>query len=342
MARAPARLLYALILLPALLVVPSCGGARPTHLAGKAMGTFFTVDYGGDAEPDRVMAKVRTTLNEWGALFSTYRKDSEISRFNAHNSTELFAASPEFSLMVFEALELAAKTGGAFDPTIVPLLRLYGFGPGVSKPTRPPDDDAIQAAMAKCGYQKLSRLAGKGLTKQVPDLELDLNAIAKGAGVDRVATVLATELGLEHFMVNIGGEVYCKGNHPEGRPWRLGVETPKSDPVRGQIQLAETVELRDEAMATSGSYRQFHSFEGQEVHHILDPRTGRNAKTNVVSVSVVASSCSTADGLATALMVVGPDACEEILARYPGMNIRVLFLLRGEGGKLEQKGFRWE
>jgi len=95
-------------------------------------------------------------------------------------------------------------------------------------------------------------------------------------------------------------------------------------------------------MATSGSYRQFHSFEGQDIHHILDPRTGSNAKTNVVSVSVVASACSVADGLATALMVVGPEGCEEILKRYPGNGVRVLFLLRGEDGKLEQKGFGWK
>ncbi len=320
-----------------LLVFPvACGPAMPTHLEGRAMGTFYSVDYVGEVAPDKVEERVRAALDQWDRLFSTYRKDSEISRFNAHNSTELFAASPVFSLMVFEALEMARETGGAFDPTIGPLLRLYGFGPGATKPHYPPSDADIRAAMQKCGYRKLRRQAGTGLTKQVPDLELDLNAIAKGAGVDRLATVLEAELGIEHLLINIGGEVSCRGNHPAGRPWRLVVESvdPQEPPP--------TIELHDEAMATSGIYRQFRSFEGQEVHHILDPRTGRNTGTNVVSASVVASSCSLADGLATALMVVGPDGCEEILKRFPGSGIRVLFLLRGKDGKLEQKGFGWE
>ncbi len=331
-----------LLLLLSLSVLPAaCGSGSPTtgHLKGRAMGTFFTVDYVGDVEPAEVAQRVRKALDEWDALFSTYQKDSEICRFNAHKSTEPFPATPTFSLLVFEALEMAEKTDGAFDPTIGPLLRLYGFGPGATKPEHSPTEAQIQAARQICGYRNLERLAGRGLRKKVPDLELDLNAIAKGAGVDRLATVLQAELGIAHFMINIGGEVRCRGQHPEGRPWRLGVETPGADQPAAAV--AATVGLDNEAMATSGSYRQFHAIDGKAIHHILDPRTGRNAGTNVVSVSVVASSCSLADGLATALMVVGPEGCEKVLKRYPGKGLRVLFLLRGKDGALEQKGFGW-
>jgi len=318
----------------------ACGPAKPSTMTGRAMGTFFTVDYVGDVESGEVARRVREVLDEWDSLFSTYREDSEISRFNALKSTEPVRTTPVFLLMAFEALEMAEKTDGAFDPTIGPLLRLHGFGPDATKPDRPPSDAQIKAAMQVCGYKNIERLPGRGVRKKVADLELDLNAIAKGAGVDRLAVVLE-ELGVDHFMVNIGGEVRCRGEHPEGRPWRLGVERPGTDLPETHAPVA-TAELDNEAMATSGSYRQFHSFEGQDIHHILDPRTGSNAKTNVVSVSVVASACSVADGLATALMVVGPEGCEEILKRYPGNGVRVLFLLRGEDGKLEQKGFGWK
>jgi thiamine biosynthesis lipoprotein len=313
----------------------ACGSPEPIHLKGQAMGTFFTVDYVGDVEPAKVAGRIRTALDEWDQLFNTYREDSEISRFNANKSTKLIRMTPMFLLMVFEALEMADKTEGAFDPTIGPLLRLHGFGPGATKPEAPRTDAQIAAAMKLCGYKQIERLPGRGLRKRIPDVELDLNAIAKGAGVDRLAAVLESDLGIQHFMINIGGEVRCRGQHPEGRPWRLGVETPGSDTP------AATVDLEDEAMATSGSYRQFHSLHGKKVHHILDPRTGRNAQTNVVSVSVVASSCSVADGLATALMVVGPEGCEKILKQYPGCGLRVLFLLRGKDGGLEQRGFGW-
>lgn len=327
--------LLLLLLLSFLSVLPiACGNPKPTQLKGQTMGTFFTIAYVGEVDAAKVAVKVREALDEWDSLFSTYREDSEISRFNANKSTKLIPTTPVFLMMVFEALEMAAKTDGAFDPTIGPLLTLHGFGRGAKKPEAPPTDAQIAAAMKICGYQKIERLPGRGLRKRIPDLELDLNAIAKGAGVDRLSTLLA-DLGIEHFMINIGGEVRCRGQHPEGRRWRLGVEMPGSD------QPAATIELDNEAMATSGSYRQFHSIGGTNVHHILDPRTGHNARTNVVSVSVVASSCSVADGLATALMVVGPDGCEKILKRYPGSGVRVLFLLRGKDGKLEQKVFGW-
>ena len=159
--------------------------------------------------------------------------------------------------------------------------------------------------------------------------------MAKGTGVDLVAGLL-DGLGITSYMVEIGGEVRCRGRKPNGAVWHLGVAQPGGVPAA----LAEEVDLLDRAMATSGSYLQYRDIEGDRVHHILDPRTGRRPKTTVVSVTVNAATCELADGLATALMVLGPDAGEKLLATLGTDDLKVLFLLAGEKG-LERRVHRW-
>ena len=206
------------------------------------MGTSYTIKY-VPVETDLTIAGgVMGALERFEHLFSTYDPKSEITRFNEHVSTEPFEASPEFAALVRRALALAERTGGAFDPTLGTLLRLYGFGPGGETPNAEPSPDDLAIAQASTGWTRLLVSEHGNLTKVVPALELDLNAFAKGAGVDVVAKVL-DDIGITSYMVEIGGEVRCKGHKPDGAVWRLGVAHPRGVPA----DLADEVDLLDRA-----------------------------------------------------------------------------------------------
>ena len=316
-------------LLVAFLLV-GCAEPEIREFRGTTMGTTYVVKYVGDLEIDEARAAVEAELVEFSSVFSAWISDSEVSRFNAHAVNTVFATSDALLEVVREALRIAELTDGAFDPTVMPLVRAYGFGPDGERGRG--DQAEVDRARQRVGWQKLDATSA-GLQKSVDGVELDLNAIAKGAGVDRMASLLA-DLGIASFMVEIGGEVFCAGEKGREMPWTIGVEDP-ADP-RG---VADAVPLRDLAMATSGSYRNWVEDGGSRVHHILDPRSGRNAENRVVSVSVIARTCMLADGLATAFMVLGPDEAQRVLNREPG--VRALFLLAEEGGGLERREFGW-
>jgi thiamine biosynthesis lipoprotein len=318
-----------------LALLGSCTPSRSvTHFRGATMGTSYSIKVVllQDGDRNRARTAIDTTLAEFDLLFSTYNKNSEISRFNAYQGPTPFLASQPFADLVRRALKLAERTGGAFDPTVGPLARLYGFGPGAKDPRVPPTKAAIAVVREVTGWQRL-KMEGLQISKQPSKVELDLNAIAKGAGVDAVSRTL-DELGSSSYMVEIGGEVRCRGSKPDGVLWRLGISQP------GGTGFADKVDLRNAAMATSGSYLQFKQLGSTKVHHILDPRTGQNSDSKVVSVTVIAPSCALADGLATALMVLGPDRGEKVLAASDLRSVRVLYLLSGDSG-IEQRSVRW-
>lgn len=314
------------------LVLGSCEQVRePEVLRGLAMGTTYEVKF---VLPDQVSnrgfveTRIREELARFDAVFSTYDSESEISRFNRHDTGEAFSASEEFRDLAGRALELAQKTDGAFDPTLGPVLRLYGFGPGADEHPDRPSDALIDEARERTGWRKIRVTPEGSMFKADGGVELDLNAIAKGAGVDRISSALDA-LGCGSYMVEIGGEVRCRGIKPDGGDWTIGVRGPVDLEPRRQGLFIARVPLRDRAMATSGSYYQYRQLGEGRVHHILDPRSGRNAATEVDSVTVVAETCELADGLATALMVLGPKEGERVLARFADDDVRVLFHLRG-------------
>lgn len=270
---------------------------------GPIFGTGFHVTFYGEYSEERlgeIEQRVETALHRVDDLMSTYKRDSELSRFNRSPVGKPFMLSPETASVVREAIRIGDMSAGAFDVTVGAAVNLWGFGPD-KHPDRIPSDDAIGEALANVDYQALE-LDGETLTRTRP-VYVDLSAIAKGFGVDEVARTL-DDLGIERYLVEVGGEIRSRGEKPGGEPWRIAVEKPLSN----QRSVQRIIELEDSAIATSGDYRNYFESDGERYSHTIDPRTGRPVTHHLASVTVIADDCMTADALATAIDVLGPDA----------------------------------
>lgn len=317
-----------------LMLLTLCVGCMPSSrvtensftMTGPTMGTTYTVKVCGDKLPavNTLKTQIHQTLGDVNRRMSTYIEDSEISRFNAYDGTDWFNVSQETALVVAKALEVSRRTGGAFDPTVGPLVRLWSFGPGHHelehrKINQKPSDAEIDVALAKIGYEKLAvRRDPPALRKTEPHVELDLSGIAKGYAVDQVAELL-DRLGIKNYMVEVGGEVRTQGVNSEGHPWRIAIEKPDT----GGRSIQQVIELRDGAMATSGDYRNYFEVDGIRYSHLLDPTTGRPIRHRLASVSVRRPTCMEADALATGMIVLGPEKAEK-LAHKEGLDITLL------------------
>lgn len=298
-------------------------GCQPEQVSlnGKTMGTYYSIKYlpvpnAPGAEP--LKQKIDALLEEVNDQMSTYRPTSELSRFNQSKEVnQPFPVSAATARVVNEAFRINRLSQGALDVTVGPLVNLWGFGPEV-RPDSPPSDAEIAQRRAWVGMDKL-QLQGQSLIKRVPELYLDLSAIAKGYGVDAVAEYLES-LGVQNYMVDIGGEVRTRGQNDRQKPWRIAVEKP----VAGlEQQVQRVVEPGTMSMATSGSYRNFFDANGVRYSHTFDPRTGRPIMSDVVSVTVISPSCMTADGWATALTVLG---VKEGMALAESLNLPVMMI----------------
>ncbi|MFT6070177.1 MAG: thiamine biosynthesis lipoprotein [Bacteriovoracaceae bacterium] len=298
----------------------------PSQIVGRTMGTSFSVKYvAGEKTPHikSLEPKINKILVDLNMEMSTYIKTSEISRFNKSQEVDRpFKISPDFYKTLVLSIEIAEKTTGHFDPTIGPLVNLWGFGPkGLRKVPSPLE---IKKAMARVGYDKLTLLDGS-ISKSIPNLYLDLSASAKGYGVDLIAAFLEANF-VDHYMVEIGGEVKTKGTK-NGSPWRIGIETPSAEKAGEPIH--KVLKLNGEAVATSGNYRNFFEDKGKRYGHTIDFRTGRPAENTLASVTVVHdSSCAKADAWATALMTMGATK-GLVFAEKNG--IKALFIYRPAG-----------
>jgi FAD:protein FMN transferase len=296
-------------LLFALLLVGCSDGPPETrtqealqHLQGKAFGTTWSVKWIGAADP-KVEGAIIAALEAVDAGMSTWRDDSELMR--VRRGPGPVAVGEDTHFVVREALALAETTGGAFDPTVQPLMAFWGFlgEPRASWPT----SAQLGAVREQVGYAKvtLGEPEAGSFTIDAGGTSLDLSAIAKGHAVDRVSMVLS-DLGYRQHFVEIGGEVRGRGAGPSGDGWVVGVDQPVSGSTPG-AHFAALFRLRDRSMATSGNYRNRVKVGDKPIGHTLDPRTGLPVDTKVKSVTVLAPDCRTADALATALMVLGPD-----------------------------------
>lgn len=274
--------------------------------------------------PETLKAGIDEALEELNDQMSKYRPESEISRFNRWKSRDWFPVSGETAHVVEQALEISRATGGAFDVTVGPLVNLWGFGPD-RKERHIPGGKEIEEALQQTGYRHLEvRRSPPALRKKIDAIQVDLSAIAKGFGVDLVATRLM-ELGITDFLVEIGGEIRTGGVKADGSPWTLGIEKP----LAGKTEILKRLKVSQAALATSGDYRNFITHQGKRLSHTIDPRTGRPVAHALGSVTVLASSCMLADAWATALMVLGPEAGFE---KARSENLAAHFIVREDDG----------
>jgi thiamine biosynthesis lipoprotein len=291
----------------ALLTLPGTGcGPRPElRLSGRTMGTTWQVTLVGRGSATDLQEKIERRLEEVNQRLSTYREDSEICRFNRFRSVgEEFPISGDFLRVMKVAARVFELSGGAWDGTVLPLVDLWGFGPA-GPVDEPPGKETIAASLARVGFAKIAIRDSGALVKREASVTLDLASIAKGYGVDQVAELVRRE-GFTDFIVEIGGEIRAGGARRDGRPWRVGINRPRADAAPDEVYRVAF--LRDEAFATSGDYRNYFVRDGVRYSHVLDPRTGRPITNRVVSVSIRAPDCTLADGLATAVMVMGAEA----------------------------------
>ena len=295
------------------LALSACGqevSERSTYVfEGATMGTTFTVKVTAvdliPGERARLEQLIQGELENIDRKMSHYREDSELSRFNRARDQSPFPVSPE-TFEVFEsAEEISRLTGGAFDITAAPLVDLWGFG-AQGPPAAMPSEETIARALERTGYQKLVlNQDNRTIRKLDPRVRCDLSAIAKGYAVDRVAEALIGE-GIANHMVEVGGEVRTGGKNDAGRSWRIAIERPVPG-KHAELPVQRILPLSGLAMATSGGYRNFYERGGDRYSHTIDPRTGRPISHDLASVSVVDELCMRADGLATGLLVLGPE-----------------------------------
>jgi thiamine biosynthesis lipoprotein len=291
------------------------------------MGTTYQVKLAqvslSHKELETLRAKVDSALTEVNRQMSTYDPESEISQFNNFRDTTTFEVSPEFVRVVEEALKVYESSDEAFDITVAPLVNLWGFGSKGNRIT-PPNKKEINAILKKIGSSQLEIDSNTKIKKRIPELQLDLSAIAKGYGVDVVTQVLSHEQ-VENFMVEIGGEVYAQGLKANGVYWRIGIDTPNLHSMPGQ-NIQEILSLKDVAIATSGDYRNFFEYEGKIFSHTINPKSGFPVKHNLASVTIVARNCMKADALATAIMVMGKEKGFRYIETIP--NAEAFFIVR--------------
>lgn len=313
--------LVGLALFLILSVLPAA--ANPLLISGKAMGTTYHIKV-ADPEAAGIKAlkkEVADRLEQIEQRMSIFRKDSELSRFNAFKSTaQWFRASEDFFRLLQISKKLYTLTGGAWDGTVKPLVDLWGFGTAKKK-KKIPDRFQIQRRLKQTGFHLLEIRDDGHVMKQAASTVLDLGSVAKGDAVDQISALLKSHK-LHNHLVEIGGEVYASGTKTDGSSWRVGINQP-SPYATGQ-QLYRVAKLKNRALATSGDYRNFFTVNGKRFSHVIDPKSGYPVSNGVVSVSVVADTCAFADGLATAVMVMGRSAGLALVNRIEGVECLIV------------------
>lgn len=301
-----------IFLLCAWLVLGGC--ARPPvelEMSGPTMGTSYSlkiVSPPADVDAAAVQAVIDEVLARIDQSMSAYRSDSEISRFNTSNSTQWFEVSQDLASVVQSALRFSEDSGGAFDVTVAPLVAAWGFGATEQTPPSLPEPAVLDALRASTGYEKLQvRMQPPALRKNAAEVQIDLNAIAPGYAVDQLGERLSS-MGVERYMINVGGEVRVRGRNAQGGAWKIAAEKP----VDGEPVPWAILRLSDLAVTTSGEYRRYYEIDGRRYSHTIDPRTGRPVQHSLASVVVIGPTSMYTDGWATALNVLGAQAGYEL------------------------------
>lgn len=297
--------------------------AVPYHTEeGAVFGTVYHIRYQYEEElHDSISARLKEIDNSL-SMFNPMSTVSCINRGENMKADSLITCVWNMSRSICQ------ETDGAFDPTVAPLVNIWGFG---FKKKEFPDRAIIDSLRDLVGWQRISIQNGT-FYKEDPRMVLDFSAVAKGFGVDHVAN-LFRNLGIQNFMVEIGGEIVTQGTNPKGEAWRIGISKPDDDSTGTNKELQEVIEVRNGALATSGNYRNFYMEGGRKIAHTIDPKTGYPAQQSILSSTVKAPSCAMADGYATAFMVMGMERSQEFLKKHP--QLQAFFIYADENGQYQ-------
>ncbi len=308
-----------LIFLALSLVAGSCRSKKeqiPVKFTGETQGTYYVITYYNE-DGKSYQNEVDSLLKSFDQSVSLWEPLSIISRINKNDSSVMTDST--FRELFRLSKEVYKKTDGAFDPTVGPLVNAWGFGFTDSMSV---DQHVVDSLLPLVGFDKV-KIEGSKVIKKDPRIQFDFDAIAQGYAVDIVGKFLESR-GISDYLIDIGGEVLGKGEKPKGEIWKVGIERPKDNATYGE-GLKAILNLHDMALSTSGSYRKFYIKNGVRYSHTIDPKTGYPVQHSLLSVSVLAPDCVTADAYATAFMVLGLDSSKKFLTGYKGLEAYFIF-----------------
>lgn len=312
-----------LLLFTIVFIFSACQKTKSKYIYnnGSIYGTVYSIKYespeGKDFQED-----ISEKFKEYTLMFSTYEKESIISKINNNEPVQI---SKEFLECFNRSMEISEITYGAFDITAGPMVNAWGFGPEEKlKMTK----EKVDSLIALTGYQKI-KVSDDSIVKDNRNMKLDMSAIAKGFTSDLIAALLIKN-GCKNYLVEIGGEVVAKGVNEKGKTWTIGISKPDEDLMVSTTDLQAIIKLPDNALATSGNYRNFYEEDGKKYAHTIDPKTGYPVQHSLLSSTVLANDCMTADAFATAFMVLGIESGIEIARSIP--EIEVFFIYADDQG----------
>ncbi len=282
---------------------------------GKVFGTYYHITY---SYSHSIQQEIDKRLAMVDASLSPFNKRSIITAVNQNRDVRVDSM---FRYVFNLAHEVSGNTNGAFDITVAPLVNAWGFG---FEKKDSVNSDQIRSLLQSVGYRKVSLSQSGRVMKQNPDTKLDCSAIAKGYGCDVVAG-LFDELGIKNYLIEIGGEIVAKGENAKQQKWSIGINRPVDDSLMVNNKVAAVLELTDCGLATSGNYRRFYYKNGKRYAHTIDPRTGYPVQHTLLSSTVIAKNCATADAYATAFMVLGIDSAKIVLANHPELEAYFIY-----------------
>lgn len=285
------------------------------HDEGFIFGTIYHITYHSDTN---LKKEIEAELKKVDQSLSPFNKTSIISQVNRNEDP---ITDNMFREVFTLAENISQETEGAFDITVAPLVNEWGFG---FKKGTTPTSQVVDSLRNIVGYQKVTLTDNGKIKKQDPRIMLDCSAIAKGYGCDVVARLLRNK-GVSNFMIEIGGEIVTYGNSEKRVPWRIGVNKPTDDSLSTSQELQTVLNVTDMAMATSGNYRNFYYKNGKKYAHTIDPKTGYPVQHNILSATVLAKNCATADAYATSFMVLGLEGAQKILQQHPELMAYLIY-----------------
>jgi FAD:protein FMN transferase len=303
---------YLLLLL--MIINSACSqNEKKFQFEGETQGTYFHITYYGDKDYSK---EIDSLLKDFDAIASVYNKKSLISKINANVDVEI---NKIFSEIFNLGIEVSEKTDGAFDFTIAALANAWGFGPDKSNS---PDSSTVDSLLFLVSYEQI-RIENNKIIKDNLMIQLDFNAIAKGYSVDLIGKFLS-EKSVDSYLVEIGGEVLTKGKKPDGKDWVIGIEKP-SESANSPQQAQSRIAISNKAIATSGNYRNYYEKDGKRYAHTINPKTGYPVEHSLLSATVIANDCATADAYATAFMVMGKDKALSLTESIKDIEIYLIY-----------------